>query len=82
MPAMLLTEQHLEFLSLTGDCTGSSESTHVKMPHFWKSHVLAHIQMLSIIMALNSMNPDQIAPNALYQSLSADEYKVECVCHL
>ena len=33
----LLTEHHLEFLSLKGGCTGSSESTHVKMPHCWKS---------------------------------------------
>ena len=24
-------------------CTGSSESTFVKMPHCWKSHVTAHI---------------------------------------
>ena len=31
----LLTEHHLEFLSLKGGCTGSSESTHVKMPHCW-----------------------------------------------
>ena len=38
-----LTEHHLEFLSLKGGCTGSSESTHVKMPHCWKSHVTAHI---------------------------------------
>ena len=37
----VLTEQHLEFLSLKGDCTGSSESTLVKMPHCWKSHVVA-----------------------------------------
>ena len=28
----LLTEQHLEFVSFTGGCTGSSESIHVKMP--------------------------------------------------
>ena len=35
----LLTEHHLEFLSLKGGCTGSSESTLVKMPHCWKSHV-------------------------------------------
>ena len=35
----LLTEQHLECLSLTGGCTGSSESTLVRMPHCWKSHV-------------------------------------------
>ena len=42
MSVKLLTEHHLEFLSLKGDCTGSSESTHVKMPHCWKSHALAH----------------------------------------
>ena len=39
----LLTEQHLEFLSLKGGCRGSSESTHVKMPDCWKSHALAHM---------------------------------------
>ena len=33
MSVKLLTEHHLEFLSLTGGCTGSSESTLVKMPH-------------------------------------------------
>ena len=33
----LLTEHNLEFLSLKGGCRGSSESTHVKMPHYWKS---------------------------------------------
>ena len=37
----LLNEHHLEFLSLKGGCTGSSESTLVKMPHFWKSCVTA-----------------------------------------
>ena len=30
---MLLTRQHLDFLNLEGGCTGSSESTLVKMPH-------------------------------------------------
>ena len=43
MSVKLLTEHHLEFLSLKGGCRGSSESTHVKMPHSWKSHVLAQI---------------------------------------
>ena len=38
MSDKLLTEHHLEFLCLKGYCTGSSESTHVKMPHCWKSH--------------------------------------------
>ena len=48
MSVKLLTEHHLEFLSLTGGCTGSSESTLVKMPHCWKSHVVA--QMILMIM--------------------------------
>ena len=39
----LLTEQHLEFLSLKVGCRGSSESTMVKMPHCWKTHATAHI---------------------------------------
>ena len=41
----LLTEHHLEFLSLTGGCTGSSGSTLVKIHHCWESHVDAHISM-------------------------------------
>ena len=41
MDLKLLTQQHLEFLSLKEGCTGSSESTLVKMPHCWKSHVTA-----------------------------------------
>ena len=43
MTVKLLTAHHLEFLSLKGGCTGSSESTLVKMPHCWKSHVAAHM---------------------------------------
>ena len=43
MIVKLLTEHHLEFLSLTGGCIGSSESTLVKIPHCWKSHVMAQI---------------------------------------
>ena len=47
MSVELLTEQHLEFLSLKGSCAGSSESALVKMPHCWKSHVAAHMLCLS-----------------------------------
>ena len=43
MSVELLTEHYLEFLGLTGGCTGLSEFTHVKMPHCWKSRVTAHI---------------------------------------
>ena len=43
MTVKLLTEHRWEFLSLEGGCTDSSESTLVKMPHCWTSHVTAHI---------------------------------------
>ena len=43
MIVKLLTEHHLEFLSLKGGCRGSSESTIVKMSNCWKSHALAQI---------------------------------------
>ena len=43
MIVKLQTEHHLECLSLKGGCRGSSESTHVKMPHCWKSHALAQL---------------------------------------
>ena len=41
MIVKLLTEYHSECLSLKGCCRDSSESTHAKMPHCWKSHALA-----------------------------------------
>ena len=43
MIVKLLTEHHLEFLSVKGGCRGSSESTLVKMSNCWKSHAAAHI---------------------------------------
>ena len=46
MIVKLLTEHHLEFLSLKGDCRGSSESKHLKMSNRWKSHVLVHLLSL------------------------------------
>ena len=42
---MLLTEHHLEALRLKGGFTGSTESTLVKMPHYWKSHVTAKLSL-------------------------------------
>ena len=43
MIVKLLTEHHLEFVSLKGGCTGSSESTPVKMSNCWKSHAAAQL---------------------------------------
>ena len=60
MNIKLLTEHHLEFLSLKGGCTGSSKFTLVKMPHCWKSHVAAqicdscNIMNIAIIISQNS----------------------------
>ena len=45
MAIKLLTGHNLEFLSLKGGCTGSSESTLVKIPHCWKALVTAHIYL-------------------------------------
>ena len=53
MIVKLLTEHHLEFLSLIGGCRGSPESTLVKMSNCWKSHALAHIPYSSSV--LNSI---------------------------
>ena len=49
MIVKLLTEYHLGFLSLKGGRTGSSESTHVKMPHCWKSPTLAHYYLTYLL---------------------------------
>ena len=54
MVVKLLTEYHLEFLSLKGGCRGSSESTHVKIPHCWKSHAVAQILCLCPLLRFQS----------------------------
>ena len=41
----LLTEYHLEVLSLNIFCTGLSESTLIKMPHCWETDVVANLQL-------------------------------------
>ena len=54
MSVKLLSEHHLEFVSLKWSWTSSSESTLVKMPHCWKSHVMAHV--LCVIWWVYSVN--------------------------
>ena len=41
MIVKLLTEHHLEFLSLKGGCRGLPESALDKMSNCWKSHAVA-----------------------------------------
>ena len=55
MSVKLLTVVHLEILRLKGSCTDSSESTLVKMPHCWKSHVMAHF--ISLHLPITSIWP-------------------------
>ena len=43
MIVKLLTEHHLEFLSLKGGCRGSAESTLVKMLNCFNSHAAARL---------------------------------------
>ena len=57
MSAKLLTEHHLEFLSLRGGCRGSSESTIVKMLHCWKAHVVAELIMVVITYGTSKGEP-------------------------
>ena len=45
MTVKRLTKHPLEFLTLKEGCTGSSESTLVKMSNCWKSHVMAHFMI-------------------------------------
>ena len=49
MIVKLLTEHHLECLSLKGGCTGWSGSTLVKMSNCWKSRAAA--QFIIIILS-------------------------------
>ena len=52
MTAKLLTEHHLEFLSLKGGYTGSSESSLVKMPH---AMVGNHMSRLKLFLTLKTL---------------------------
>ena len=77
MIVKLLTEHHLEFPSFKGGCTGLSESTLVKIPHCWKSHVAAHMLLNKIklfhigspsaVSALSfGLRPDKVASSSAY----------------
>ena len=56
MSVKLLVEDHLEFLNLKGGSAGSWKSTLVKMPHYWKSHVPAHIVKTQFSLSLVIIN--------------------------
>ena len=75
MTVKLLAEQHLEFLSLKGGCTGWSESILFKMPHCWKSHVMAHIEWIMLYKYLSLVS-------TLLQSGHQSQTSVKLSCNL
>ena len=70
MTVKLTTEHHLEFLSLKGGCTGSSESALVKMPHCWNLHAMA--QIASSNFSFSSSTNVQL-PCLAYKPLEEDQ---------
>ena len=66
----LLTEHHLEFLSLKKGCTGSSESALVKISHCWKSRVMAHISSICLILFTGNKS-ENICFNSMKGPLNA-----------
>ena len=81
MSVKLLTEHHLEYVSLNGGCTGSSESTLVKMPHYWKSRVTAHFGSIRIISFITPAQDPCTSDPCLHGSscsIKFDSY--ECAC--
>ena len=66
MIVKLPTEHHLEFLSLKRGCRGLSESTLVKIPHCWKSHVMAHLLFQTL---LNHVNDGKVTVEEIGQRI-------------
>ena len=71
MSVKLLTEYSLKFLNFTGGCTGSSESTLVKLPHCWKSHVMAQMFVVHKLVI--------IVPQRMLFSLQASLYQLRTI---
>ena len=66
MTLKLLTEHHLEFLSLRGGFTGSYESTLVKMSYFWKTHITAHMKKKYFTDSYTALPPDIYFPQGVH----------------
>ena len=70
MTVKVLTGHHLEFLSLKGGCTGSSESTLVKIPHYWKSHVAAQITFFIYALLSMGLQSPNLPPGGMCVGIS------------
>ena len=86
MTDMLQSEQHLEFPSLKEGCTpgftGSSEPTLAKMPHCWKSHVVAQMNpsiwfdTMSLGWFIEHIKGLQLRISKLHSTLVSEEWSM------
>ena len=62
MIVKLLTEHHLEVLSLTGGLRGSSESALVKMSNCWKlmPRLQFCLEIITCDLSINTRDPSQV----------------------
>ena len=82
MSVKLLTKHYLEYLSLKGGCTGPSESTLVKIPYCWKSHVTAHmliVMRLCKLVTIFSVSIINQGPLSLYHSACHQVWWIPCI---
>ena len=81
MNIKLLTEHHLGFVSLKGGYTGSSESIHIKIPHYWKLHVTAQLYFLLWRLFLSYfVDPGEMLRNAVvHQGLHCTHFGVTSI---
>ena len=72
MTVKLLTAHDLKFQNLKGDCTGSPQSTLVKMPHCWKPH-MSQLNLLKKTkqICFNMLFPrlSDLVPNIVFEEL-------------
>ena len=68
MTVQLLTEYHVELLGLNAACTSSFESTLVKIPHCWKSHIAAHISRTNSTSATKTAKRNELVCMKFYFS--------------
>ena len=83
MDFQLLTEQRLGFLCWKEGCTGSSKSTLVKIPHSWKSCVVAQMYLLEDDLFLLIENVCKVAVGTGFKSTnscSSCRLTQTCVC--
>ena len=79
MSVKLLNEHNLEFLGLTGDCPGTSESALVKMQHCWKSHIQDLISFCYRLVTADRNETVDVIPSQSGRVVKAYKYYQTCI---